>query len=154
MPTAHTAHFGVIEYSAADVIQFPEGLPAFEDQTEFLAIERAASAPVVFLQSLREDRLVFITLPALDVDADYRLAISPEDLAALELDPTRQPHPGSEVAALAIVTIQATGGATANLMAPVVINQATRRARQVLQPCAGYSHQHPLAGAGGAGPCS
>lgn len=146
MPAIATAHFGVIEYSAADVIQFPQGLPAFEDEIEFLAIEKSTTTPLIFLQSLRDVNLVFITVPTLAVDPAYRLAISPEDLAELELEPARQPEVGREVASLAIVTMKGTEPATANLMAPVVINQSTRRARQVLQPWTGYSHQHRLGG--------
>ena len=34
--------------------------------------------------------------------------------------------------------------ATVNLMAPVVVNSALRRAVQVIQTAPRYSHQHPL----------
>ena len=144
MATAESTQFGVLEYDPEDIIQFPQGLPAFEDQTEFLLLERSATAPVVFLQSLRDPRLSFITLPTRAIEPGYRLAISPEDLASLYLDPCRQPEEGGEVVSLAIVTIKESEPATANLMAPVVIHRATRRGLQALQPWTGYSHQHPI----------
>src|SRR5262245_52244382 len=51
MPETLTKYFGPIEYREADVAQFPTGLPAFEDETQFLVIEPPASAPIVFLQA-------------------------------------------------------------------------------------------------------
>ncbi len=139
-----TVHFGRVDYTDEQVITFPEGLPAFEQETMFLIIERPATAPVVFLQSLRRPELVFITLPVLLVDPTYRLELAPEDLRALELPDDRQPEIGRQVLCLAIVTVSESRQATANLMAPVVINPKTRRAFQLIQPPGRYSHQHPL----------
>jgi len=149
MATTETTQFGVLEYAPEDIIRFPQGLPAFEDQTEFLLVEQAATLPVVFLQSLRDPGLSFITLPTLAIDPSYRLALGAEDLAALRLDPGRQPEEGREVVSLAIVTVKEGEGATANLMAPVVIHRAARQGVQALQPWTGYSHQHPLRPRGG-----
>jgi flagellar assembly factor FliW len=149
MATTETTQFGVLEYDPEDIIQFPQGLPAFEEETEFILVENAATLPVVFLQSLRDPGLSFITLPTLAVDPSYRLAISAEDLAALQLDPGRQPEEGREVVALAIVTVKEGEAATANLMAPVVIHRAARQGLQALQPWTGYSHRHLLQARGG-----
>ncbi len=44
---------------------------------------------------------------------------------------------------LALVTVDPNHGATANLMAPLAVNLANRRAIQVIQ-AEGYSYQHPL----------
>lgn len=147
-----TEHFGPIEYSPDQVIAFPEGLPAFEDEREFLLIERAATAPVIFLQSLRRPELAFITLPAALVEPSFRLAPAPEDLEALGLEGEVRPDAG--LLCLAIVTVPENGPPTANLMAPVVINLAARLGRQVIQAGAPYSHQHPLGPRSEEAPCS
>ena len=146
MPRLHTTHFGTLDYEESGVLLFEQGLPAFESEREFVVVERPESAPVVFLQSLRNPELVFVTLPVQTVDPGYVPAIAHEDLEALGLDPTRQPEEGREALLLLIVTIGDGGApeATANLMAPVVINLATRRALQALQPSSGYSARHPL----------
>ena len=120
MPSLETAHFGVLDYAAEDVIQFPQGLPAFESETEFLAIEQPGMAPVVFLQSVRTPQLAFTTLPARKILDSFRLLASPEDLTTLGLDPESPPDEKSaQVLSLAIVTVNGSEPATANLMAPV-----------------------------------
>ena len=155
MRQLHTAHFGTVEYQEDSVLDFPQGLPAFEDETRFLLIEQPATAPVIFLQSLQSPALAFITLPVLLVDPSYQLAVPAEDLQILALPEDRQPVIGTEVLCLAIATVTPGFPPTANLMAPVVVNLAARRAVQTIQPNVPYSHQQPLFPPGQeATPCS
>ncbi len=65
MPKVLTKYFGSLEYEPKDVVKFPSGLPAFEEELEFIVIEPAAKAPLAFLQSLRQPGLCFLTLPIL-----------------------------------------------------------------------------------------
>jgi flagellar assembly factor FliW len=147
-------HFGVLRYQPDQVITFPEGLPAFEDEREFLLIERPSTAPVVFLQSLRRPGLAFITLPAGFVEPPFQLEAAPEDLQALDLPAGTLPVPGPQLLCLAIVTVADGKSPTANLMAPVVINLRNRLARQIIVCGSPYSHQHPLVLPSGEALCS
>jgi flagellar assembly factor FliW len=149
MPEILTKYFGSIEYSEADVVQFSSGLPAFEDETQFLLIEPPARAPIVFLQSLRHSNLCFLTLPILVVDPEYHLAVAGEDLVALGLDPARRHQPGAEITCLAVVAVAENGLITANLLAPLVINRAQRCGLQAIRIDSAYSHVHPVAGFSG-----
>ncbi|HOK45133.1 MAG TPA: flagellar assembly protein FliW [Bryobacteraceae bacterium] len=144
MPTFSTSRFGTIEYQDDSVIQFPFGLPGFEEERQFVAIEHTASRPIVFLQSLTRPDLCFITLPVLVVKRDYRLAISPADLKSLALPCDRQPEIGTDVLCLAIISVAEGRLPTANLLAPVVVNLKTRVALQAIQEESAYSHQYPL----------
>ena len=144
MPAFETAHFGRIDYDENHVIEFLHGLPAFEEERRFLALERPENAPVVFLQSLARPDLTFITLPVSLVYPNYRLAAAGEDLETLGLSTETQPRIGAEVLCLAIVTIAEGRPPTANLMAPVLINLTNRCAVQAIQTNVEYSHQHPL----------
>jgi flagellar assembly factor FliW len=155
MPQIQTDSFGLLDYAEDAVLEFPVGLPAFEDQTRFVLIERPHLAPLVFLQSLRLPDLAFLTLPVQAVDAAYRLQIPVEDRELLGFS-ADQPAPalGRELLCLVVVTVPPDGPSTVNLMAPVIINLATRHGAQVLQPEAGYSHQHPLFQAAEEQPCS
>ena len=150
MPQIETPHFGLLEYTDDKVLDFPHGIPAFEVERRFLALERPETAPVIFLQSLSRAELVFMTLPVSLVEPGYRGAMSPEDLEALGLQADRQPEEGREVLTLVLITVDEHRQATANLMAPVVVNLATRRAVQSVQPGSGYSPRHPLPGGCGA----
>jgi flagellar assembly factor FliW len=154
MPEAQTKHFGVVSYDPEAVLRFPAGLPAFEQERDFIAIEPPATAPVVFLQSLARPELCFVTLPILAVDPAYELSMCQEDIEALGLNVERQPRIGAEVACLAILSTPADRPPTANLLAPVVVNLATRAAVQAIRVDSRYSHQQPLPLAAGEASCS
>jgi flagellar assembly factor FliW len=93
---------------------------------------------------LTQATLCFLAFPILVADRNYQLAVSAEDLAALDLDRGRQPKLGREVLVLALVSLHDGFSATANLMAPVVLNLETRRGLQAIRPDRLYSHQHPI----------
>jgi flagellar assembly factor FliW len=147
MPQFESPHFGTIEYTDEQVVEFPQGLPAFEDETRFLAHERLETRPVIYLQSLTTPNLCFITLPVETVAPGYQVFLSVDDRRALDLDETRQPLAPAEVLCLGIVTIapsESKPQPTVNLLAPVIIHRETRKAVQAIQTEGGYSHQHPL----------
>jgi flagellar assembly factor FliW len=144
MPLADTKYFGTLPYREESVFDFPSGLPSFENEKRFVPIELPEHAPLLFLQSLNQPELCFLTFPILVVDGEYRLKISREDLTALELDTRRQPTLGDDVLVLALVSMHDGFSATANLMAPIVVNLKTRRAIQAIREDTTYSHQHPV----------
>ena len=144
MLSIETKYFGTLSCREEAVFEFPDGLPAFEEEKRFVLIEMPENAPLVFLQSLAQPGLCFLAFPILVVDRDYRLAVSAEDLAALELEPGRPPKLGSDVLVLALISLHDGFSATANLMAPIVVNLKTRRGLQAIRQDSLYSHQHPL----------
>jgi flagellar assembly factor FliW len=146
MPRILTKYFGEVEYQESDVVQFPSGLPAFEDETRFLTMEPPARAPVVFLQSLRTSSLCFLALPILTIDPEYQLQMTPEDLHALKLSPEHQPGIRDGILCLALIAIAEDGFISANLLAPIVIHAGDRRGVQAIRVDSSYSHQHPLTG--------
>jgi flagellar assembly factor FliW len=143
MLSFETQHFGNIEFDDASVVVFPAGLPGFEERRRFLALHFPESAPLVYLQSLEDGELCFVALPVRAVDAEYRLCIGEEDLEILGLEGGRQPVIGSDVLALAVVSIRESG-LSANLLAPVVVNLNNRLAVQAIAPDSSYSHQYRL----------
>jgi len=143
MPYFETQNFGTVDYEGNSILEFPQGLPGFEERRRFVALTFPDTRPLVFLQSLEDRNLCFITLPVLTIDRQYRLEVGEEDLAKLDLAPERQPRIGEDVACLAVLTLEETGP-TANLLAPIVINIGNLRAVQAIAPDFGYSHQHAL----------
>jgi len=144
MPSVDTKYFGILPYREEAVFEFPQGLPAFNEETRFVLIEMPENSPLVFLQSLRQPELCFLAFPILVADREYRLAVCRDDLEALELDGGRQPNLGSEVLVLALVSLHDGFSATANLMAPIVLNLKTLRGLQAIRQDNLYSHQHPI----------
>jgi flagellar assembly factor FliW len=130
------------------ILTFPDGLPGFELATRFVLLEDPESAPVVSLQSLDCAELRFFAVPVGALDAQYSLAVNEEDLRRLGLPTERQPIPGLDVLCLTLLCAPRSGPATANLLAPVVVNLKTHVAVQAVRSDARYSHQHPLPGDG------
>jgi flagellar assembly factor FliW len=131
-----TRQFGKIEFEESSVLDFPAGLPGFENKTRFVLLERIEWKPLVAIQSIDTPELCFFALPVESIDAEYRLCIAPEDERMLAL--TGKPL------SLAILSATEASVWTANLLAPVVINKESRRAVQAVRADSLYSHRHPL----------
>ncbi|MBS1859985.1 MAG: flagellar assembly protein FliW [Acidobacteria bacterium] len=143
MPVMQTKSFGKIEYAPESELEFPRGLPGFDERRRFVAVRFVESDPLIYLQSIEDPGLCFITMPVLAVDPVYRLKVAGEDLNEIGLPVARQPRIGEDVFCLTVLSIRETGP-TANLLAPIVINLKTRRAVQAIARDGGYSHQHEL----------
>lgn len=143
MPSFDTKNFGTIAYDESSSIRFPWGLPGFEERRIFLALNFEDTKPLVFLQSLEDPGLCFITMPVLAVDPRYQLRVSDEDLARLELPRQLRPEIGRDVVCLTILALQE-NGPTANLLAPVVVNIRNFKAIQAIVPDSDYSYEHKL----------
>jgi flagellar assembly factor FliW len=144
MPLLATKYFGTLPYECSDCYQFPLGIPGFDDEKQFVLLNIPGKEPLVFLQSVATQTLCFLALPILVVDPVYELCVSIQDLRILDLEPTRQPRLGSEALVLALLAIEKGQDATANLLAPVVINVAKRRAVQAIRCDSVYSHRQSL----------
>jgi flagellar assembly factor FliW len=142
-PSVATKYFGHTTYEPGSEIEFPWGLPAFEDRRKFVAIRFPKTDPLLFLQSLEDPGLCFVTMPALAAEPQYRLRLSAEDLSRLGLPSSRQPRVGQEVQCLVVVAIRETGP-TVNLLAPVVINVKNMKAIQAVMPESPYSVRREL----------
>jgi flagellar assembly factor FliW len=141
-----TKYFGATEYTEPSIIHFPRGLPGFEDLMQFLCIEQPTLRPLVYLQSLAEPDICFLTLPARAVDPTYRLELGSEESQLLQLG-SEAPEIGKNIACMTILSTGKDKTATANLLAPVVINISRQIGVQVVQAQSGYDWTHPLGSA-------
>lgn len=128
-------------------IEFPYGLPGFEQEHKFHITERVGLEPIVFLQSAISPELCFTALPVKAIDPDYQLELSPEEAALLN----GTSGISADLLSLAIVAAAEEGPVTVNLLAPVVVNLSRRVGVQAVRSDTRYSHCHPL---GEASPCS
>jgi flagellar assembly factor FliW len=144
LPSCTTRYFGTVEYEEDSVLVFPDGIPAFEQDKRFLALRQPVTEPLVFLQSLANPDLCFVTLPIQSVTSGFRLNMAPEDLDALGLDKSRQPAVGQDVLCLAVLSLEENGSPTGNLLAPIVVNLHNMRGRQAIQMDSPYSHREEI----------
>ena len=143
MPFLNTRYFGPVSYQPASAIEFPNGLPGFEQRSQFVALRFEDTQPLVFLQSLEDAGLCFITLPVLAIDPQYQLRVTREDRELVGLSPGEPLRIGADVLCLAVVSLHETGP-TANLLAPIVVNLRNQKAVQAVDAESAYSHQHRL----------
>ena len=139
MPGLQTRTFGALEYDEAAIVEFPNGLPGFDDLRYFLLLEEKQ---VEFLQSVELPELCFATLPIQTIEPAYRLELTQDDEQTLAL------LPGENRLCLAILAPSENGRVTANLLAPIVINPRTQIAVQAVRADRRYSASHALPEAG------
>jgi flagellar assembly factor FliW len=142
MPTLQTKNFGPIRYDADAALEFPRGVPGFEERRRFLALHFDGTDPLVYLQSFEDPELCFLTMPVLAADPSYRLQLEPEDAELIGLT-SNAPRIGEDALCLTVLSLRE-DGPTANLLAPIVVNLRNRQAVQAVATQSGYSHQHRL----------
>lgn len=140
MRKIYTSRFGEIEVDEAKVVHFQEGIPAFEDEHEFIILPYEEESPYYFMQSLKSPDLAFLlTIPFLFFN-DYTFEL--DEASIKELDIKNQ----DDVFYYSMVTIP--NGSirymTANLLAPIVLNGENMKAKQVVLEKTNYKTKHRL----------
>jgi flagellar assembly factor FliW len=130
--------FGVVEVDDQAVIDFPNGLVGFPQETRFVLLERGVGRPVGYLQSTRTPSLAFPV-----TDGSFFPGYPDPPLAEL----ARSVGLGDED--LAVLVIVATNSQTrsleANMLAPLVVDVSTRQGAQVVLDARKYSATASLA---------
>ncbi len=123
-----TDYVGEVEFNEDQIIQMPKGFYGFPDSRQFVLIgEMSVEFPFVWLQSVTEQDVCFIlTDPFLFVE-DYNFEIDDEVVAQLKIDSVEDVQVFSTV-----VIKQDIEQSTINLKSPIIINQNTRLAEQVV----------------------
>lgn len=134
-----TATWGDVEVSEESFLTLPEGLIGFEDQQEYVLLDREDCAPFRWLVSFQDPGLAFPLLAPSYVLADYRVSLSAIEHTMLGLEPGETP------ALFCLATVTDEGRQVyANLRAPLVVNARNRTARQVVLLDTHYEIQHPV----------
>ena len=122
-----TTRFGELEVDKKDIIQFQEGLLGFENLTKFFIVDPGDKTLILWLQSINEPNVAFPILEPKIFDANYVAKLLPAELQSLGLENIQQ------ASIYAILTIpQNIREISANLKAPIVINNVTKTARQIV----------------------
>ena len=140
MKKVNTLRFGEIEVEENKIVHFEHGIPAFDEEHEFLIIPYDEESPYVFLQSLNTPDLAFLMTMPFVFFPDYEFEIDDETQARLGI--TKQ----EDMLVYTLLTIP--GGRvqdmTANLMVPVLINAQNMQAVQLVLDKSRYTTKHRL----------
>ena len=110
-------------------MEFSDGLLGFEHLKRFFLVDPADETLILWLQSVESPEVAFPILEPKLFKADYKVRLSANELRSLRIDASNK----KDTLVYCILTIPAEVSAmTANLKAPIVINTASRQARQVV----------------------
>ncbi len=143
MLSIETVRFGTVRFLEHEVIEFPAGLPGFEEEHRFLLIEAAESVPLKFLQSVTNPHLSFVCAPLTLVSPRYDMTLPRQDCELLGMAGESRMHTSS-LDWLAILCFSRPDEPTANLLGPVVIRRDIGLGVQSIREDAHYSARHPL----------
>lgn len=131
-----TKFLGEVQIESASIIQFPQGIPAFEEEKEFVVIPLGAQSPFVTLQSVKTPSVGFMAVYPYHFKEDYTFDLEQEDLQQLKIEKSE------DVLVYAILTLKDTlENSTMNLLAPVAINVKKQIGKQVVLH---ENAEHPL----------
>ena len=135
-----TNRFGELEIDDSRVVHFKEGIPAFEDEHEFVILPYDEDSPYYFMQSLKSPELAFIlTVPFLFFP-DYTIEIDDDTVKTLEIKNQER----VELYTLLTIPNGSVRYMTANLLAPIVINGENMQAKQIVMDKSNYKTKHRL----------
>lgn len=135
-----TTRFGTIKVEEDDIITFPEGLVGLSRYKRFILIQHGEDTPFHWLQSVDEPSFALLVIDPWFFRPDYEVVLSDSEVERLQIQEE------TPKAVFATVTIPPGKPElmTANLLAPLVLNLATRCGRQVILDDERYQTRHPI----------
>ena len=125
------------------LISFPDGLPGFESSHRFILLRHANYDPLLLLQNVEDEKLSLPVIPAQFADPRYQLDVEGADCELLGF--SEPPQLGHNVLCLLVLILAGEGkAARCNLFAPIVINPANLRGKQLMLVGSRYPSLSPL----------
>ena len=135
-----TNRFGELEIDDSRVVHFKEGIPAFEDEHEFVILPYDEDSPYYFMQSLKSPELAFILTEPFCFFPDYTIEIDDDTVKNLGI----KNQEDVELYTLLTIPNGSVRYMTANLLAPIVINGENMQAKQIVMDKSNYKTKHRL----------
>ena len=137
--TIKTRDFGEQTITEDKIINFPEGLYAFEEERRFVMLSPLGeNVYPAWLQSVDNENLCFIVFDPQQIVTDYSVSVEPESITAIELEKGSKPH----YLVLAVVP-EEYKNTTVNLKSPLIINPDKMLAVQAIAS-EGYPIKFPI----------
>lgn len=131
-------NFGEIDFEEEKIIDFEEGIPGFKDLKKYIIIEDPEST-FCYLQSVEEKNICFIIINPFLLCKDYTIDIKEQEIEALG---------GGNEEKIGVYVIATVVGpleeATVNLVAPIIIQNETKKGMQVILENTKYGTKHKI----------
>ncbi|MBD66833.1 MAG: flagellar assembly protein FliW [Halobacteriovoraceae bacterium] len=123
----NTTRFGELQVNKQDVINFSEGLLGFENLKQFFVVDPGDSTLILWLQSIEDSNIAFPIIEPKIFKPDYIAKLLPADMNSVKLESTKDAKIYSILTIPSDITQM-----SANLKAPIVINNQQNIARQIV----------------------
>ena len=123
----NTTRFGELEVDKKDIIEFTEGLLGFENLKKFFIVDPGDQTLILWLQSIDDASTAFPIIEPKIFQPIYMVKLLPVELNSLALENLQN------ASVYTVLTIpQNVTEMSANLKAPIIINNKTKNARQIV----------------------
>jgi flagellar assembly factor FliW len=123
----NTTRFDELQVNKEDVINFQEGLLGFENLKKFFVVDPGDSTLILWLQSIDDGKIAFPIIEPKIYKPDYVAKLLPADMSSVELESLSQAKIYSILTIPSDITQM-----SANLKAPIVINNEKKIAKQIV----------------------
>lgn len=131
-----STRFGKMEFGQNEII-FVSGLLGFEQMNQFVLLDQPES-PFQFLQSTLDPDLAFVVTDPFTFFQDYEFELKDTIKNKLNL------QSDNDVKIKVIITVRSETEITANLKAPIVMNQSENKAIQLILDNPIYQTRHSI----------
>ena len=122
-----TTRFGELEVDKKDIIEFTEGLLGFENLKKFFIVDPGDQTLILWLQSTDDAGTAFPIIEPKIFQPNYMIKLLPVELNSLALENLQN------ASVYTVLTIpQNVTEMSANLKAPIIINNKTKMSRQIV----------------------
>lgn len=134
-----TKYHGEVEISEQEIWEFPNGIPGFLDEKQFVILNFPENDVFYILQSITNPSLGFVITNPFAFFKDYDFKIDESSIDQLELESE------ADVLVQVILTVQDPfESTTANLQAPLIMNIRNRKAKQLILTETSYKTKHAI----------
>ncbi|WP_345242344.1 flagellar assembly protein FliW [Pontibacillus salipaludis] len=138
-----TKYFGEVEVNSEDVIHFPNGLPGFEQEQEFVVLPIDEAGIYQSLQSVKSEEISLVVANPYVFFKAYEFSLDDKTLETLRIESP------SEVAVFSVLTLREPfSDTTANLQAPIIVNTRNQKGKQLILTNTPYKTRHLIAEGG------
>lgn len=135
-----TSRFGAVEIDDDNVIAFPQGIPGFEHLRRFFTLPVEGNENIRWLQAVDNPAVALLLIDPFKYFKGYSCDVPDQIIDELEIAEL------AEALVLTTITVppDTPSAATANLLAPIIINTRLHKGRQVILSGSPYSTKHRL----------
>jgi flagellar assembly factor FliW len=133
----NTKYHGTMDIHNEEILLFINGIPGFKNENQFVLLPLPENDWFHVLQSTKTPELGFVVTDPFLFFTDYDFTLDPSTVEKLE-EPTEK-----NIKVLSILTVrEPLHETTTNLQAPIVINLANNKAKQIILNDTNYQTKH------------